>query len=531
MPSKRKHSALAQVEENVNVAEIASVLLSPVPPTLSENPQETSVERKISKRAKNRRAAAVAVADDTTVSPDTGLDSPLTELELDTPILTKKKRRAKAKDIPEAAADGDVVIASKRKRRTKAEGFSSAPEIDSEALASPRKRRTKANEPVVYDIPPVETRETDFKGRLGYACLNTLLRASKPESVFCSRTCRIDTILKHGFTAGRDGGEGMGEGMDYVKELGRKNAANLMEIIEWNEKNHIRFFRLSSEMFPFSSHAKYGYSLKYAREELKAAGDLARKYGHRLTTHPGQFTQLGSPKDDVVEASIRELDYHCEMMRYMELGKDSVIILHMGGVYGSKEDTIARFRGVYTTRLTDEMRARLVLENDEICYSADDLLPVCEELGIPIVLDYHHNWINPSTLPIPELISRIKVIWSRKGIKPKQHLSDPRPGAETVMEKRAHADRCKALPDDLPIDMDLMIEAKDKEQAVFQLYRVYRLAPVAHENLRPEKPPKPFERSRSRTTLEPGHGEDIGGMVSSYCESPDPGADSCGSQR
>lgn len=54
----------------------------------------------------------------------------------------------------------------------------------------------------------------------------------------------------------------------------------------------------------------------------------------------------------------------------------------------------------------------------------------------------------------------------------KQHLSEPRPGAETVMERRAHADRCQALPPDLPDDVDLMIEAKDKEQAVFELYRI-----------------------------------------------------------
>ena len=64
----------------------------------------------------------------------------------------------------------------------------------------------------------------------------------------------------------------------------------------------------------------------------------------------------------------------------------------------------------------------------------------------------------PTVLPLGELITRIKAIWERKGIKPKQHLSSPRPGAETVMEKRAHADRCYELPQELPDDMDLMIE-------------------------------------------------------------------------
>ena len=31
----------------------------------------------------------------------------------------------------------------------------------------------------------------------------------------------------------------------------------------------IRFMRLSSEMFPFASHMKYGYPLDYAAAELK----------------------------------------------------------------------------------------------------------------------------------------------------------------------------------------------------------------------------------------------------------------------
>ncbi|KAI0719762.1 UV-endonuclease UvdE-domain-containing protein [Cerioporus squamosus] len=368
---------------------------------------------------------------------------------------------------------------------------------DEPAEKSPKKkwRRTKVQEPVVYDIPPVETKTTNFRaGRLGYACLNTVLRALKPEPVFCSRTCRIDTINKPDF------------GMDYCKELGRKNAEDLSRLIQWNEDNGIKFLRMSSEMFPFASHEKYGYTLEYAEKELKAAGDLAKKYGHRLTTHPGQFTQLGSPREVVVDAAIRDLQYHCQMFRLMGLGKDSVMIIHMGGMFGDKPATIERFKNVYRTRLTDEIRERLVLENDEMCYNPDDLLPVCEELNIPLVFDYHHNWIYPSEKPLPELIERINAIWHRKGIKPKQHLSEPCPGAETVMEKRKHADRCKSLPEDLPEDMDLMIEAKDKEQAVFHLYRVYSLHPVIHENLRPEKPPKPFPRASQGNEVD-GEGE------------------------
>jgi UV DNA damage endonuclease len=88
------------------------------------------------------------------------------------------------------------------------------------------------------------------------------------------------------------------------------------------------------------------------------------------------------------------------------------------------------------------------------------------------IFDYHHDWINPSSEPPSVLIPKIAETWKKRGIKMKQHLSEPRPGAESVMERRAHADRCQNLPPDLPVDCDLMIEAKDKEQAVFELYRM-----------------------------------------------------------
>lgn len=84
--------------------------------------------------------------------------------------------------------------------------------------------------------------------------------------------------------------------MDFLKELGRTNIKDLIQLIEWNEANNIRFMRLSSEMFPFASHGEYGYTLEYADKELKEAGDLVKKYGHRVTTHPGQVRSQSSQR-------------------------------------------------------------------------------------------------------------------------------------------------------------------------------------------------------------------------------------------
>lgn len=137
--------------------------------------------------------------------------------------------------------------------------------------------------------------------------------------------------------------------------------------------------------------------------------------------------------------------------------------------------------------LPRNVRQRLVLENDEVfgffvcrshsdplqmCYNAEDLLPICEELDVPLVFgedssllsfsptdllflrsDYHHHNLFPSSLSTATIIERANAIFSRRGIKPKQHLSEPRPGAISLMERRAHSDRCENLPAELPDGM------------------------------------------------------------------------------
>ncbi|OAX39787.1 UV-endonuclease UvdE [Rhizopogon vinicolor AM-OR11-026] len=408
-----------------------------------------------------------------------------------------KKKVAGQKNAEDILSDsGEEPPLLKAKRPLKGSGPKpekrQAPLTDNAELfdEQPRKKkRQRALKPEpVYDIPEVERKETTFRGRLGYACLNTVLRNKKPadEAIFCSRTCRIDTIKKNG--------------IEWVKDLGRRNIEDMLKIIEWNEENNIRFMRMSSEMFPFASHEVYGYSLNYCAPLLAKVGALANKYGHRLTVHPGQFTQLGSPKDSVVKASIRELEYHTQMLKLMGIGPDGVMIIHGGGVYGDKEATLTRIRKRIKEDLPKEVSDRLVLENDELCYNAADLLRICEELDVPLVFDYHHDMLNPSPdLPPSEIIRRANLIFARRGIKPKQHLSEPREGAVTIMERRAHADRCQKLPEDLPDDMDLMIEAKDKEQAVLHLYRIYNLQPVIRGSLRPpaEIQPKGIKSRKS----------------------------------
>lgn len=274
-------------------------------------------------------------------------------------------------------------------------------------------------------------------------------------------------------------------GARYVQELGLANARDIVKMLRWNDKYGIKFMRLSSEMFPFASHAEHGYKLApFAAETLAEAGKVAAELGHRLTTHPGQFTQLGSPRKEVITAAIRDLEYHAELLSLLKLpeqqDRDAVMILHMGGTYGDKAATLDRFRENYA-KVSPNVKKRLVLENDDVSWTVHDLLPVCEELNIPMVLDYHHhnilfdaNQIREGTYDIISLYDRIKATWTRKDIRQKMHYSEQTPLAITPRERRKHSPRVRTLPP-CANDMDLMIEAKDKEQAVFELMRTFKL--------------------------------------------------------
>lgn len=222
----------------------------------------------------------------------------------------KKQRVAPAKqDKAKPQVNGAVQAANAttpKKAPTKAsanadEGMAGDPEAEDaengEADEEELKQALSRPPPVNSDYLPLP-----WKGRIGYACLNTYLRFSTPP-VFSSRTCRIASIIEHRHPL-RDPSQpehaaknrpdkekpaDVARGQKYVEEIGLANARDLVKMLRWNERYGIRFMRLSSEMFPFASHDEYGYKLEpFAAEVLEEVGKVVAELGHRVTTHPGQ---------------------------------------------------------------------------------------------------------------------------------------------------------------------------------------------------------------------------------------------------
>ena len=228
-----------------------------------------------------------------------------------------------------------------------------------------------------------------------------------------------------------------------------------------------------SPLFPRMTHPEAGYALGDLPDcetnvnTLETCKTFAEKQRIRLSFHPDQFVVLSSPHSQVVANSIQELQYQD---RLAEAVGASVINIHAGGVYGDKRAALQRFGEVFDG-LSDSVRGRLTLENDDVSYTPEDLLPFCEQRAIPFVYDVHHHRCNPDNLTIEEATERAGAIWKAVGREQYCHISSPKEGWESGKNK-PHADYID--PYDVPDcwldrDMTVDIEAKAKELAVVQL--------------------------------------------------------------
>jgi len=302
--------------------------------------------------------------------------------------------------------------------------------------------------------------------QLGLCCINTILRSQKPP-VFSSRKMIVRSIKE--------------QGIDTLKEKIIQNLKDTLTMIEWNEQNGIRVLRLSSELFPHKSNPKVEpYTYDFALDLLKQIGDKARKYGHRLTFHPGQYNVVGTPSKTGFLQTISDLKYHADVLDLMNMGQDSVIVVHGGGLYGDKTETINRWCEQFY-KLPKNVQERLVIENCEKCFSVIDCLKISNRINIPVVFDTHHfecykNLHPDEYFEEPEhYIQSIIETWTRREIKPKFHVSEQGKG-----KVGHHSDFINIIPNyllEIPkiynINIDIMIEAKMKEQAIFKLYKTY----------------------------------------------------------
>ncbi len=309
--------------------------------------------------------------------------------------------------------------------------------------------------------------------RLGYACINMTLGGPDVKPKRNRVTTNRSLILA---TARRDG-------LPYIATLAYQNVLDLEQIIHWNHQQGITLYRLSSDIFPFMSHPEFNYTIQDLDDLLpdeisivavmQRIGAFVLANGHRLSTHPGPYNVLASPKPEVVDKAILDLNAHAHIFDTLGLPADNntKINIHVGGAYGDKVSAMQRFTTNFG-RLGSTTQARLTVENDDRAsmYSVQDLYDgIYSVIGIPIVFDYHHHQFCTGGLSEQQALELAMSTWPADII-PTVHYSESREVHDNSGDPTpAHSYLIHSLPDTYGHHIDIMVEAKGKELAILPL--------------------------------------------------------------
>lgn len=265
-----------------------------------------------------------------------------------------------------------------------------------------------------------------------------------------------------------------------LSHLAQENLATQLRILRYNVAHNIEVFRITSNLIPLATHPiarGWDYCEEF-RGELLAIGDIVKEYGLRISAHPDHFTILNTPVDSVLEAALVDLRYHDNLFDAMGLGTETKLVLHVGGLYKDKSQSLNRFKTTFY-KLPDNIQERIIIENDDKSYTAKDVLTLCQEVRSPMVLDvHHHNCCNEGT-NLEDILPAIFATWGE--MIPKIHFSSPKVSTNI----RAHAEYID--PDEFLTflrmakqydqDIDVMLEAKQKDVALFSLMKELKKVP------------------------------------------------------
>lgn len=260
--------------------------------------------------------------------------------------------------------------------------------------------------------------------------------------------------------------------LEKLSKLCFGNANALMDSLKYCANHGIGAFRINSQILPVKTHSEAGYDMTDLPDSrdiisrFQECGDFARVNNLRLSFHPDQFVVLNSPNLKTLEHSKAELNYQAEVAEWV--GADTINI-HGGGAYGNKESALLALRES-VANLPEPVRSRLTLENDDKVYTPADLLPVCEDLNVPLVYDVHHHRCLPDNLSIAEATEKARDTWTSE---PLFHISSPLEGWDGPKPHRHHdyIDVEDFPPAWKGWPLTVEVEAKAKELAVKKLLK------------------------------------------------------------
>jgi UV DNA damage endonuclease len=287
--------------------------------------------------------------------------------------------------------------------------------------------------------------------KFGYPCINLSLESRS------SKTFRLASYTE-----------------ERLHETIDANLNGLLEILEFNKQHKLLFFRITSDLIPFASHPVNTYPWQQRfKDKFEEIGRFIKEKDMRISMHPDQFVLINSPKEEIFESSVRELQYHADVLDLMKLDTTAKLQIHVGGVYGDKKAAIERFIMRYSL-LPEQIRSRLVIENDDRLFSAHDCLKIHQETGLPILFDNLHHMLNNNGEPMRAAAIQCFDTWKTKDGIPMVDYSSQESGRKTGNHSQTIdlGDFQSFLDQIDGLECDIMFEIKDKETSALKALTV-----------------------------------------------------------
>lgn len=245
----------------------------------------------------------------------------------------------------------------------------------------------------------------------------------------------------------------------------RHNLRALETMLRYCAEAHIPLMRISSDIIPLASHPQINFDWQaQLQQELADVRATLAQTGIRVSMHPGQYTVLNSPRQDVVERAVDELIYHAGFLDAVGADNSARIVLHLGGGYGDRPSALARLTENLHA-LPPNVLARISLENDERVFTIEDALNICGKCGLPAIFDvFHHSLNAPAHGTQAYWLDRVVESWSPQHGRPKLHYSQQLAGGKPGMHSRFIAinDFMEFHRSLEARELDVMLEVKDK---------------------------------------------------------------------
>ncbi len=273
---------------------------------------------------------------------------------------------------------------------------------------------------------------------------------------------------------------------ERMEELIAWNLQELEQILLFNEQHGIEVYRIGSSLIPLASHPinrKLAWWRTF-RADFERIGAIAARSRQRLSLHPSPAgASLSSARAEVRAAAVEELRYGTRVLDLLGQDANARIVLHVGGAAPDRETALAT-ADRFLREMPDEARRRIAIEHDCRVWTAREVYPLAKAHRLPFLADNLHNNVRPSDPPLTtrELFRLSAETWRALGLRPKYHLAsqkeDGKPGA--------HADLIRAedwydVSEALEEPADFMLEAKEKDRALFALRDFARSADMADQ--------------------------------------------------